>query len=169
MFTSDQLEEGCIYTRNELRQKFNITDATLNTGIFQPSGSKSLWLFVTEQKPNDRMQYHDLLEGDRLYWEGQTEGRKDLVIIEHERNGLELLVFYRKMKYEFPGAGFRCEGRFRYMSHTGSHPTRFVLQRIDAELSAAVKDIRAFQIEEWYQEGKLSATLVNIHERNPKL
>jgi hypothetical protein len=140
MFTSERLDEGCVYTRNDLRQKFAITDATLNTGIFQPAGSMSIWLFVTEKKATGQTQYHDLLDGDTLYWEGQTEGRKDTLIIEHERKGLEVLVFYRIKKGQFAGAGFRYEGRFRYVSHTGSHPTRFVLQRIETELKTVEKE-----------------------------
>jgi hypothetical protein len=68
------------------------------------------------------------------------KGRKDTVIIEHERKGLEVLVFYRIKKGQFAGAGFRYEGRFRYVSHTGSHPTRFVLQRIETELKTVEKE-----------------------------
>lgn len=129
MFSSHLLEEGSIYTREDLKRKFKIKDATLNTGIFKPSGHKSIWLFITENKTSDRTQYVDKLDGETLYWDGQTSGRKDKLIIEHYAEGLELLVFYRKKKYEFAGAGFRFEGRFRYVSHSGSQPTRFVLQR----------------------------------------
>jgi len=42
----------------------------------------------------------------------------------------ELLVFYRTSKTEHSGAGFRYEGRFRYVSHTGAQPTHFVLERV---------------------------------------
>jgi len=35
MFTSEQLTEGEIYTRNDLREQFNIKDATINTGVFR--------------------------------------------------------------------------------------------------------------------------------------
>ncbi|HEY7850580.1 MAG TPA: hypothetical protein VIC27_10980, partial [Ktedonobacterales bacterium] len=75
-------------------------------------------------------EYSDFLDGDTLYWDGQTSGRKDQSVIEHERHGLELLVFYRAKKQAFPGTGFRYEGRFRYVAHTGANPTRFTLQRL---------------------------------------
>ena len=52
--------------------QFTIKDATINTGIFQPKGHDSVWLFVTEQKTPDRTQYVDRLDGDELRWEGQT-------------------------------------------------------------------------------------------------
>lgn len=130
LFTSGELHEGEVYTRDALRQQFNITDATINTGIFQPAGYDSIWLFVTERKASDMTDYQDLLDGDILYWDGQTSGRKDALIVEHERRGLELLVFYRLSKQQYPGAGFMYEGRFRYVSHSGAEPTHFVLRRI---------------------------------------
>jgi hypothetical protein len=98
MFTSEQLTEGEIYTRNDLREQFNIKDATINTGVFRPSGYQSIWLFVTEQKTKDMPQLHDRLEGDTLHWDGQPWGRTDKLIIEHAANGYELLVFYRMFR-----------------------------------------------------------------------
>lgn len=133
MFTSSELKENEVYTRDALRQKFGITDQTLFTGIFKPAGHDSIWLFVTERKSGDMTGYHDALNGDTLYWDGQTSGRKDVVIIGHERQGLELIVFYRHDKQQHPGAGFTYEGRFRYVSHTGGAPTHFMLQRIRAQ------------------------------------
>ena len=130
MFTSAQLTEGHIYTRADLRQLFHITAATLNNGIFRPAGHNSVWLFVTEQKPSSSTQYNDRLDGRELHWEGQMAGRSDNLIIDHARSGLELLLFYRKTVLQYPGSGFRYEGRFRYASHTGAHPTRFTLTRV---------------------------------------
>lgn len=130
MFTSSKLQPGEIYTREQLRQMFNITDQTLYTGIFRPTDHNSIWLFVTERKSGDMTEYNDFLDGDTLTWDGQTSGRKDQSIITHEQSGLELLVFYRKKKLEHPGAGFCYEGRFRYKAHTGGYPTHFTLQRV---------------------------------------
>jgi hypothetical protein len=127
---SSLLEVGQVYTRDQLRERFDITDATLDTGIFQPKGFNSIWLFVTEKKTSDRTQYEDRLDGDILHWQGQTSGRKDGSIIEHKQSGLELLLFYRRAKYEHPHAGFRFEGVFEYVSHTGANPASFVLSRV---------------------------------------
>lgn len=126
---SQLLEVGQVYTRAQLRERFDITDATLDTGIFQPKGFDSVWLFVTEKKTPDRTQYEDRLDGDVLHWQGQTTGRKDRLIIEHKKSGLELLLFYRRAKYEHPHAGFRFEGVFDYVSHRGANPASFVLSR----------------------------------------
>lgn len=127
--TSDSLSPGEVYTRKDLKEQFDITDATINTGVFQPKGTPSIWLFVTEDKTADRTQYKDRLEGDMLYWQGQLAGRKDALIINHKTRGLELLVFFRKNKGEFAGAGFCYLGSFDYVEHSGSAPASFVLRR----------------------------------------
>ena len=130
MKTSEQLRQFEVYSRAELAEKFRITDMTLNTGIFQPAGHDSVWLFITEDKPADRTQYRDCLTGDELHWEGQTSGRKDALIINHRAKGLELLVFYRKFKNEHDNCAFRCEGPFEYVSHERTQPAAFRLRRV---------------------------------------
>jgi len=134
VFSSDSLEFGKVYTRDDLRRQFDITDMTVNTGIFVPRGHQSVWLFITEKKANGMTDYRDYLDGRKLDWDGQTSGRKDRLIIEHERNGFEILVFYRKSKLEYNelghSYGFKLEGRFRYRSSIGSNPTHFVLDRV---------------------------------------
>lgn len=127
--TSDKLTLEKVYTRNDLRELFGITDATINTGVFQPKGTSSVWLFITEKRTADRTLYRDQLQGDFLYWEGQNTGRKDELVINHQTLGLELLVFFRKKESEHPGSGFRYLGPFIYSSHTGNKPANFVLQR----------------------------------------
>lgn len=139
-WTSAALAIGNVYTREQLRERFKIEDATLNTGVFRPNGTNSIWLFVTRDKTNDRTQYRDRLEGDRLYWQGQTQGRTDASIIGHEANGDEILLFYRDSKRQYPGAGFRFEGRFRHVSHEGSKPTNFILHRWTAQENVALPE-----------------------------
>ncbi|RYG89605.1 MAG: HNH endonuclease [Alphaproteobacteria bacterium] len=128
-WTSPHLEVGAVYPRAVLRAQFKITDATLNTGVFRPADTNSIWLFITRDKAKDRTQYINTWDGDLLHWQGQTEGLKDSQVINHEVAGDELLVFYRDSKHQHPGAGFRYEGAFRYLSHTGAKPASFTLQR----------------------------------------
>ena len=134
--TSKSLTPGEIYTRAGLSRLFGIRDATIRTGVFHPKGTASVWLFVTENKPGDRTPYLDRLESDTLHWQGQMAGRTDAWIIEHYARGLEILVFYRESKNEYPGYGFRYLGPFAYISHTGSRPTNFVLQRVSIRIEA---------------------------------
>lgn len=129
-YTSSDLLEGDVYTRDDLISAYNIKDATINTGVFRPAGKKSIWLFVTEIKSLDKTQYHDKLCGNTLTWQGQTSGRTDALIIEHKLRDDELVVFYRKHKLANPAYGFIYQGVFRYESHQGSRPATFTLKRI---------------------------------------
>lgn len=124
------LIEGNIYTRHDLRNRFTIHDATLNNGVFHFKERGEIWLFVTENKQADREQYVDKLVDDRLYWQGQRMGRTDSLVINHRQSRENILLFYRRAKYEFDGAGFKYEGVFEYVSHTDSRPTSFVLKRV---------------------------------------
>jgi hypothetical protein len=161
MFTSEKLTEGSIYTRGQLQQMFSTRDATINTGVFQPSGYQSVWLFVNENSKQNSTQYKNLLQEDTLTWDGQNEGRTDQLIIEHEKRGIELLVFYRKKKR---ANGFRYEGRFRYVNHTGSKPTHFVLRRV---ASVAIKNnIAISEIKEIREENTPNSPLVNKQEHS---
>ncbi len=130
MRTSDHLEFGKVYTRQNLREKFKINDATIDTGIFRPKDHKSIWLFITQQKSKDMTQYNDRLEGDDLYVDGQSAGLKDKTLIDHEKNDDEILLFYRRTKTEHPEGGFRYEGAFQYLSHTGTKPAHFHFRRV---------------------------------------
>lgn len=132
--TSEHLVAGVLYSRKDLQKQFGITDATIRTGVFRPAGHDSVWLFITEDKPADRTQYRDLLDGDDLWWEGQLSGRTDSLVVNHTEDGRELLVFYRHSKEEYDEYAFRYEGRFRYVSHepgdpAHQKPSRFHLKR----------------------------------------
>ena len=140
MITSERLTPGEVYTRAQLKELFQITDATINTGVFRPKGTSSVWLFVTEKKTSDRTPYRDHLEGETLHWQGQTSGRTDAWIIDHRASELELLVFFRKQKYEHSGAGFRYLGPFAYVSHSGANPISFVLRAERARQAAIGPD-----------------------------
>jgi len=137
-YVSALLTEGSAYTREQLKSILNTSDATINTGVFQPAGFASILLFITKNKTSDRTQYSDYLEGDTLHWQGQSKGRTDTVIIEHRQRNLEIIVFYRDKKYEYAGAGFLYLGQFSYVSHSGSAPTNFILHRRLSEMHRAI-------------------------------
>lgn len=91
-FASEKLKVGEIYTRKSLAKLFQITDATLNTGVFKPKNHSSVWLFVTRKKAANQPKYVDYVEGNTLHWQGQSSGKSDLMIIEHKDRDLELLL-----------------------------------------------------------------------------
>ena len=128
-YLSESLELGEVYTREQLREIFAITDATINNGVFQPANSKSIWLFVTKDKTADRPQLPDNLDGDVLEWTGQPAGLTDKKLIGHMANGDEVLLFYRQNRHQFEGGGFIYEGPFLYRSHAGSKPSAFLFDR----------------------------------------
>jgi putative restriction endonuclease len=140
---SKLLAPQSIYTRNDLMRILSTQDSTINTGVFRPAGFSSVLLFVTKDKTQDRTQYADHLDGEILHWQGQSKGRTDPLIIDHQQRGLELLVFYREQKYEHDGAGFRYEGCFKYISHSGKEPTDFILQRMATDLGLARAEAEA--------------------------
>lgn len=67
--SSDALVILGLYSRKELKVQFDITDATVFTGIFQPKGHASIWLFVTEEKTSDRTAYADSFDNQVLNFE----------------------------------------------------------------------------------------------------
>jgi len=172
--SSDTFVIGKVYSREELKEQFKISDATINNGIFKPKDFSSIWLFVTEEKTPDRTQYKDYFDGFSLQFEGQTQKRTDHLITNHEMDGNEILVFYRKKKNEFPNYGFKYLGRFFYRTHkpgkTPSDPTRFVLYPLDASTdyedeADGVSDPASTP----QTEGKEKIRIQTYYERNRKL
>lgn len=169
--TSKSLELLAVYSRNELKDMFNIIDATINTGVFQPQGHKSIWLFITENKSPDRTQYVDFFDGQVLNFEGQTLGKTDNKIIEHIANGNEILVFYRKAKSQYDKYAFKYLGRFEYLKHNDDKPKKFVLQSIDliANDDSGKLEAAEDKIVPMYTEGQLHTRIQTYNERNPRL
>lgn len=166
-----------IYSREDLKSQFKINDATIKNGIFKPMEFSSVWLFVTEEKTPDRIQYKDHFDDYVLKFEGQTQRRTDHLLIDHEKEGNEILVFYRKKRDEFPNYGFKYLGSFTYHSHVSDEsapgPTRFLLYPID--LMVPDDDKPATGVSEKISsygplvEGKERSRIQTYYERNPKL
>ncbi|WP_340819812.1 HNH endonuclease [Methanolobus sp. WCC4] len=174
MKSSEYLDVLSVYSRNDLKDLFQITDATINTGIFQPKGHSSVWIFVTKNKTPDRTAYSDDFDGQILNFEGQLKGRTDHKIINHLDNDAELIVFYREHIKEYPESAFKHLGRFQYISHSGDKPTHFVLQALDLGLSDSgdfetLKEPSEGHVAEKYAEGKERTRIQTYFERNPKL
>jgi len=173
---SDILVLNKVYSREDLKTQFKITDATINNGIFKPKNFSSVWLFITEEKTPDRTQYKDYFDDQILQFEGQTGRRTDHLLIDHEIEGNEIIVFYRKKKDEYPNYAFQNLGRFSYYSHTSNEsipgPTRFVLYPND--LLPEDEDITIGVAEKTQTylpmvEGKERSRIQTYYERNPRL
>jgi 5-methylcytosine-specific restriction protein A len=171
MKASSLLQEGVVYSRADLHALLEVgADPAFETGVYRAKPYDSILLFVTEKKSADRTQYEDRLDGDRLYWDGQMQGRTDAMIRDHRSHGFEILVLYRTSRREHPHADFVYVGQFDYVSSSGQHPTHFVFQRTDSLLAQAARDIAAAQVEEEArQEGGVRQALVNRYERDAQL
>jgi putative restriction endonuclease len=128
--TSHFLQIGRVYTREELRSAFKIVDSTINNGIFLPKGHQSIWLFATKDKTSDRVQYVDEFDGVRLKMESQALGRHDDKMAAHKELGLEVVLFYRDSKRQYPGAGFEFVGPMGFVARSASKPARFVFDTL---------------------------------------
>lgn len=142
--TSAQLTEGEVYTRQDLRSLFGVTDSTINNGFYRPQDTRSIWLFVTSEKTTPELGSINKFDGDLFIWLGQNAGRTDAQIIDHEANGREILLFHRATKSHHAGGGFVFEGAFRYLDHVPGPPSRFQLQRINVELETERPDPAPF-------------------------
>ena len=172
MVTIDGFELLGHYSRKELQEQFGITDATIFTGIFQPKGHSSIWLFVTEEKTSDRTDYYDSFDGQILNFEGQRSGRTDNKIIDHISERNDLLVFFRKKKDQYSNYAFAFLGRFQYVTHEGEKPKRFVLQSLDLAEGDDGGYSPADQLSsppENLSEGRSRTRVQTYYERNPRL
>lgn len=163
---------GGIYSRDDLIKRFNITDATINNGIFKPEQFSSVWLFVTEEKTPDRVQYKDYFDDQILQFEGQPARKTDHLIIDQKTEGNEILVFYRKKKNEFSNFGFHYLGPFVYGSHTSdeSNPTKFVLYPLEKSSEDEEKELETGESNYLpSKEGKEKTRIQTYYERRPKL
>lgn len=171
MVTVDGFELLGRYSRKELKEQFGISDATIFTGIFQPKGYSSIWLFVTEEKTADRTAYNDFFDGQTLNFEGQLSGRTDNKIINYITDGNDLLVFFRKKKDQYPNYAFVFLGRFQYVNHEGNNPKRFVLQSLDIveEDNGEFFPVNQVLTPQLYSEGRSGSMVQTYYERNPHL
>lgn len=145
--TSAQLTEGDVYTRQDLRSLFGVTDATINNGFYRPQDTQSIWLFVTGEKTTPDLGEVNKFDGDLFIWLGQNAGRTDAQIINHEADGREILLFHRDTKADHAGGGFVFKGAFQYLSHVPGPPSKFTLQHIDVDLESNSPDPSPFDPE----------------------
>lgn len=169
MKSSEMLAVGLTYSRNQLRQIFEISDASINTSIFIPKNYSSIWLFITKKMGKDRTQYRNNLYGDILSFDSQSKGRKDAQIINHLSNGNEILLFYRSKKDERTDYSFIYEGLFKYESHSGNNPVQFKLKRIDNYEEIIQRDLLSLKNEDSGIEGWKKERHLQYFERDQKL
>jgi 5-methylcytosine-specific restriction protein A len=132
--SSASLDLLTVYSRDELRDQFHLSDAIISEGVFRQPDARSVWLFVTAENTRGASRVGGFFDGLVLLFESPVKGRGGSLILNHERDGNEIIVFYRKKKREFANYGFRYLGRFGLappsQAQTGM-PPRLVLLPLD--------------------------------------
>ncbi|MBN8413978.1 HNH endonuclease [Halomonas litopenaei] len=121
----DSLEKGERYERPQLSEHWGFKSfQAISRGVVTPKDSKFIVLFVTKEKQSALTQYHDHIEGNRLYWEGERKHGSDNRIVSAHSNGDEIHLFYRDIHhspFEYFGEIFLEE--FELLENS---PSRFV-------------------------------------------
>jgi 5-methylcytosine-specific restriction protein A len=171
--SSETLELLKVYSREELKDKFQITDSIIKNGVSIPKDTSSVWLLITEEKSPDGTGYRYHFDGQILQFEGNTKGATDGLIINHESAGNEIIVFYQKKKREFPNYGFRYLGRFSYLSHTAGkfigEPAQFIIHPLDVMLDDKGDLVAIEPSPPPGSEGKEKTLIQTYWERRPEL
>ena len=96
MYLTLGLEHGKAYTRPELTRMWRLGGHQgISRGVYTPAGKNVIFLFVTRHKQNCLTQYKDYLEGDLLFWEGESAHGTDERIAAASSKGEDIHLFYR--------------------------------------------------------------------------
>lgn len=128
-FSPAPLLLGKLYTRPELAQLWGYRSFhAIGRGVFTPSGSAHIVLFVTRQKQASSTPYDDFLSGDCLHWDGEMEHGSDRRIAGAAQNGDTIHLFYRDIHH----TAFRYHGEVRLLqfSERRDRPSEFVFELI---------------------------------------
>jgi hypothetical protein len=136
------LSIGAKYTRPELAEEWGYeSHHAIGKGVVTPQGENVIILFVTRIKQEALTQYKDYLSGDLLFWEGQEKHGTDDRVIEAEKAGEEIHLFYREVHH----CPFEYKGRVLLLNavRRTDAPSRFVF-RLEHDQGAA-DDLERFR------------------------
>jgi hypothetical protein len=137
-----ELEFGQSYERPFLAKLWGYQSFhALSKGVVTPAGTKHIIFFVTKDKQQALTQYNDYIDGNMLFWEGEEKHSSDKRVIEAEKNGDEIHLFYREVHHT-PFVYFGKVSLTDYQLREGL-PSEFVF-RINALSSEvdAFKEVR---------------------------
>jgi putative restriction endonuclease len=91
---------GSQYDRDYLAEKLGYrTRQAISRGVITPNKKNIIILFVTKEKASDATQYIDYIDGDLLFWEGETSHSNDKRIINSAANNDSVHLFYREIHH----------------------------------------------------------------------
>lgn len=71
----------------------------ISKGVVTPAGTKFIIFFVTKEKQEALTQYNDYIDGSMLFWEGEEKHSSDKRVVEADKNGDEIHLFYREIHH----------------------------------------------------------------------
>jgi putative restriction endonuclease len=91
---------GSQYDRDYLAEKLGYkTRQAISRGVVTPNKKNIIILFVTKEKASDATQYVDYIDGDFLFWEGETSHTNDQRIINSKNHNDVIHLFYREIHH----------------------------------------------------------------------
>jgi putative restriction endonuclease len=97
-FTS--LEFGHSYDRPYLAELWGYQSFhPLSKGVVKPAATKFIIFFVTKEKQEVLTQYNDYIDGNMLFWEGEEKHGSDKRVVDANKNGDEIHLFYREIHH----------------------------------------------------------------------
>lgn len=123
----DLLAIGQEYERPFLAEEWGYgSHHAISRGVITPAGQNVVVLFVTHEKQQALTQYNDYIDGDLLFWEGESKHGSDDRIISAQKKGDEIYLFYR-VRHHSP---FVYKGRVileDYQRHI-NQPSEFIFR-----------------------------------------
>ncbi len=100
MINFTNIEIGKKYERPWLAKEWGYRGyQAFSKGVFCPSKSKQIILFVTRIKQKSLEQYNDYISGEYLFWEGEKGHRHDARIANSSSTGDVIHLFYREIHH----------------------------------------------------------------------
>lgn len=122
-----KIKVGNSYSRPTLASIWGYSGyQALARGVVTPKDDNKIILFVTFDKPEYIEQYNDELKGGTLEWEGPTDHFAEDRMINSEKTGDEIHVFYRERHH----SNFVYEGKFKVTNYSANanKPSKFILK-----------------------------------------
>lgn len=141
------LEFGQTYERPYLAKLWGYQSFhAISKGVVTPAGTKYIIFFVTKDKQEALTQYNDYIDGNMLFWEGEEKHSSDKRVVEANKNGDEIHLFYREVHH----SSFVYFGKISltdYQLREGS-PSEFVFRitTLSSEIDA-FKEVREHEVE----------------------
>jgi hypothetical protein len=96
----NSLEFGQTYERPLLARLWGYQSFhAISKGVVTPVNTNYIIFFVTKDKQEALTQYNDYIDGNMLFWEGEEKHSSDKRVIEANKNGDEIHLFYREVHH----------------------------------------------------------------------